>query len=229
MKVQKQIVTGALAAILILSTIFAGCAKKNPEPGYKKAFYSAQLVYGIDTLGDLFQIFKVGDVMQAASAKSAVGFTERGLVVADEVTKALEDGLPTDGFARARGVIALFKDAVANNVITFKDERAANIYANSVATIEITLNLLEAIKANNQPEVARLELQRKEKAKAATAKISPRLAATIPWYQEAIVRVTQLVTDVAVLSPGVAPDIWKAVHTKSAATHQENAARLASW
>lgn len=227
LSIKKRLATGALAALLVLSSLSLSCAKKNPEPGYKKAFYSAQLVYGVDALGDLFEIFKNGSVMIAASAKAGVGFTEKGLVVADEITKALEEGLPTDGFARARGVVALFKDAIANGVITFKDERAATIYANSIATIEITINLLEAIKANNQPEVASLEAQRNAKVKA--TKVSTKAAVSVPWYQDAIVRVTQLVTDVQILSPSAAPEIWKAVRAKSAQTHNENQARLAGW
>lgn len=226
MKIQKQLLTGALLAILVLSTLpFAGCAKKNPEPGYKKAFYSAQLIYGIDTLGDIFEILKNGNVLQVPGAKAAIDFTDRGLTAADEIVSLIEQGLATGNFDKVRQVIAGVKAAVANGVIRFTDQRANEIYNNVIGTIEITINLVEAARANNQPEVERLEAQRAQKAKA----LRQTTRQVIPWYQNALVRTTAMITEIATLSPLNAPEIWAAVHARSESAHRKNQTRLSTW
>ena len=224
MKVQKQLFTSALLAFLVLSGL-TGCAKKNPEPGYKGAFYSAQLVYGVDALGDIFEILKDGNVLTPENAKAAIGFTDRGLIAVDEITKIVEQGLATGNFDRVRQVINGIKSAVANGVIVFKDARANEIYNNVIGTIEITINLVEAARANDQARIKTLEAERATKSKALKAGARN----VIPWYQNALVRTTALITEVSTLSPLPPADIWAKVHERSAAAHAKNQRRLSTW
>jgi len=225
LKVHKQIFTGSLLAVLILSSLTVGCSKKNPEPGYKAAFYSAQLVYGVDALGDIFEILKDGNVLTPESAKAAIGFTDRGLIAVDEITKIVEQGLATGNFDRVRQVINGIKSAVANGVIVFKDARANEIYNNVIGTIEITINLVEAARANDQARIKTLEAERATKSKALKAGARN----VIPWYQNALVRTTALITEVSTLSPLPPADIWAKVHERSAAAHAKNQRRLSTW
>ena len=211
----------ALIALLLVTTAlpFAGCARRGGDAAYKKAFYSAHAVYGIDALGDMFEIFQRGGVVELASAKKAYQVADSGLFAVDEIAALLEKGLPVNNFEKARTIVASFKSAVAAGAIKFKSPKAESIYANTVATIEVTINLIEAINAGRKKEVAELETQQQvaaAKTKAAVAQ------AESAWYQDAIVRGSTLASELSILSNEEAPVIWEALKNRSAVTHAEN-------
>jgi hypothetical protein len=201
----------------------SGCAKLGGDKAYKKAFYSAQVVYGIDLFGDLFEIFKNGGVIDDSGAKKAYEIADAGLTAFDEIAKLIKDGLPISGFDKARTIIAAAKSAVANGAIKFKSPKAQAIFGDVTTTIEITINLVEAINAGRKPDVARLEAEQKAKAASAQAAIAQ---ADPTWYQSAIVRGSLLVSELSVLSQAEAPKIWDALKDRSAIVHQENGIRL---
>jgi hypothetical protein len=147
------------------------------------------------------------------------------LIAVDEITKIVEQGLATGNFDRVRQVINGIKSAVANGVIVFKDARANEIYNNVIGTIEITINLVEAARANDQARIKTLEAERATKSKALKAGARN----VIPWYQNALVRTTALITEVSTLSPLPPADIWAKVHERSAAAHAKNQRRLSTW
>jgi len=99
---------------LALTSGFAGCARRGGDAAYKKAFYSAHVVYGIDLFGDLFEIFLNGGVIELGSAKKAYEVADGGLTAFDEIAKLLKDGLPVSGFDKARTIIVSAKSAIAN-------------------------------------------------------------------------------------------------------------------
>ncbi len=221
----KRKVTYALLALFLTSAIlpFAGCARRGGDTAYKKAFYTAHAVYGLDALGDLFEIFQRGDVISVDGAKKAYQITDEGLLAVDEIGNLLKNGLPVNSFDRARTIIAAIKQAVANGAIKFKSPKAESAYANTVATVEVTINLIEAINAGRKKEVEQLE--KEQKAKAATAQAS--IAQADPtWYQNAIVRGSLLASELTVLSNAEAPQIWEALEQRSRDTHIENRTRL---
>lgn len=211
------------APVLGAAALMVGCAKKGGDPTYKKAFYSAHIVYGVDTLADLFEIFKNGGVIGDASYRKAIEISNKGLTSFDELVELLEKGWPVGGFDKARTIVSQFKDAVANGAIKFMSPKAQGAYANIVATVEVTINLLQAVRAGNQPEVKRLEAEQKAKASAVKASIAQ---ADPTWYQNAIVRATRLATDLSLLSNAEPAAIWDAVRAKSKEAHDKNAARL---
>lgn len=221
----KRKVTYALLALFLTSAIlpFAGCARRGGDTAYKKAFYTAHAVYGLDALGDLFEIFQRGGVITSDSAKKAYQITDEGLLAVDEIGNLLKNGLPVNSFDRTRTIIAAMKQAVANGAIKFKSQKAADAYANTVATVEVTINLIEAINAGRKKEVAQLEKEQKAKAAQAQAAVAQAEAA---WYQESIVRASLLASELTVLSNAEAPQIWAALEQRSKDTHSENRARL---
>lgn len=211
-----------LAATLFLAPLSA-CARRDGDAAYKKAFYSAHVVYGLDALGDLFEIFKDGGVLGADGFKKSIEVTNDGLIAYDELVELLEKGWPVGSFDKARTVIERFKSAVANGAIKFNSPKAQSAYANTVATIEVTVNLLEAINAGRKGEVKRLEAEQKAKATAAKASIAQ---ADPAWYQSAIVRGSRLATELSILSSAETVDIWSAVRQRSAEAHVKNRQRL---
>lgn len=214
----------ALIALLLAGNAlaFVGCAKRGGDTAYKKAFYTAHVVYGIDALGDMFEIFQRGGVIDVEGAKKAYQTADAGLFAVDEIGALLEKGLPVNNFEKARTFIASLKSAVAAGAIKFKTPKAQSVYDNTVATVEITINLIEAINAGRKKEAAQLETEQKvagAKAQAAVAQ------AESAWYQEAIVRGSTLASELSILSNEDAPAIWNAVKNRSAATHAENLRR----
>ena len=212
-----------LAGVAAFSGL-TGCARRDGGTAYKKAFYSAHAVYGIDALGDMFEIFQRGGVIELAAAKKAYQIADAGLFAVDEIAALLERGLPANTFEKARTFIASFKSAISAGAIKFKSPKAESIYFNTVATVEVTINLIEAINAGRKKEVGELENQQKVagvKAKAAVAQAQSETA----WYQEAIVRGSTLASELSILSNEDAPVIWEAVKNRSAATHAENLRR----
>mgnify|MGYP000134252764 CR=1 FL=1 len=218
---RKALMSLFLCCALLLPMV--GCARRDGDVAYKRAFYSAHVVYDLDALGDLFEIFKNGGVMDASSFKSAVSITDKGLTSFDEIAELLEKGWPIGGFDKARTAINSFKSAVANGAIKFSSPKAQSTYANTVATLEVGINLLEAINAGRKQDAKRLEGEYHAKATAAKASAAQ---ADPTWYQQAIVRGSQLASELTILSNADAVNIWEAVHTRSRDTHAENAARL---
>ena len=223
--IMKRKVTHALLALFLASAIlpFAGCARKGGDAAYKKAFYTAHAVYGLDALGDLFEIFQKGGVVTVDGAKKGYQITDEGLLAVDEIGNLLKNGLPVNSFDRARTIIGAIKQAVANGAIKFKSPKAESAYANTVATIEVTINLIEAINAGRKKEAAELEKQQKAKAAQAQAAVAQ---AEATWYQDSIVRASLLASELTVLSNAEAPQIWAALEQRSKESHAENCARL---
>lgn len=220
----KRKVTYALLALFLSATLaFSGCARRDGDTAYKKAFYTAHAVYDLDALGDLFEIFEKGGVLNAASADKAYQLTDEALIVVDETGNLLEKGLPANTFDRARTIIGAIKQAVASGAIKFKSQKAQDVYANSVATIEVTVNLIEALNAGRKKEVAQLE--KEQQAQAARTKAAIAQAESV-WYQEAIVRGSLLASELTVLSNAETPAIWAALKQRSVEAHAENRLRL---
>jgi len=221
----KKLRTYALLALFIASTILpsVGCARRGGDTAYKKAFYTAHAVYGLDALGDLFEIFQKGGVVTIDGAKKGYQITDEGLLAVDEIGNLLKNGLPVNSFDRARTIIASIKQAVANGAIKFKSDKAQSAYANTVATIEVTINLIEAVNAGRKKEAAELEKQQKAQAAQAQAAVAQ---AEATWYQEAIVRGSLLASELTVLSNAEAPEIWVQLEQRSKETHLENRRRL---
>lgn len=221
----KRKLTQALLALFLASTILSGvgCARKGGDTAYKKAFYTAHAVYDLDALGDLFEIFEKGGVLNAVSADKAYQLTDEALIVVDETGNLLEKGLPANTFDRTRTIINAIKQAVASGAIKFKSQKAQDVYANSVATIEVTVNLIEAINAGRKKEVEQLEKEQQVQAAKTKAAIAQ---AETAWYQEAIVRGSLLASELTVLSNAETPAIWSALKQRSAETHAENRRRL---
>lgn len=229
MRHTKKVIAYLLVAVLF-SACVVGCQRKQrPDETaddytkYRRALHSAEVIYSLDALGDLFEIFKNGGVISAGSGKTAIDFTDRGLIAFDEIAKLLRDGLPTSGFDKARAVVGSFKAAVNSGAIRFNSEKAQAYYFNAVATVEVTINLLEAINAGNKEKAAKLNQERLAKASAIRQQVSE------PWWNTAIVRSTLLATEIASLAAQETPDIWAAATARSTAAHQKNAGRLANW
>ncbi len=219
-----------LIAVLFIISLAAGCARKphadetaSDYAKYRKALYSAEVVYGVDLLGDVLEIFKGAGVLTTPSARAGVEYTDQGLVVIDEFTDAIEKGLPLGKFDKARDVIARVKNAIANGAIKFNSEKAQTYYFSILSTVEVSINLLEAYSANKQSDVDKLLKSRTAKARALQERVAE------PWWNTVIVRGTQLATDIATISPLDAAQIWPKVRDKSKATHAENKVRLATW
>ena len=208
---------------LILLVSQSACARRDGDAAYRKAFYTAHAVYDLDALGDLFQIFEKGGIITPQGADKAYQLTDEALIVVDETGHLLEQGLPANTFDRTRVIIGAIKQAVASGAIKFKSQKAQDVYANSIATIEVTVNLIEAINAGRKNEIERLEKEQK----ASAAKTKASIAQADPtWYQDAIVRGSLLASELTVLSNAETPAIWAALKQRSAETHAENRLRL---
>jgi len=221
----KRKATYALLALFLTGVIlpFAGCARRGGDTAYKKAFYTAHAVYGLDTLGDMFEIFQRGNVLSVDGAKKGYQITDEGLLAVDEIGNLLKNGLPVNSFDRARVIIGAMKQAVSNGAIKFKSQKAADAYANTVATVEVTINLIEAINAGRKKEVEQLEKEQKAKAAQAQASVAQAESA---WYQDSIVRASRLASELTILSNAEAPAIWEALQQRSGEAHAKNRARL---
>lgn len=227
---QLQKTLAQFLIVVLISVGLAGCQRKQrPDETaddytkYRRALHSAEVVYSLDALGDLFEIFKNGGVISAGSGKTAIDFTDRGLIAFDEIAKLLRDGLPTSNFDKARAVVGSFKAAVNSGAIKFNSEKAQAYYFNAVATVEVTINLLEAINAGNKEKAAKLNQERLAKASTVRQQVNE------PWWNQAIVRSTLLATEVASLAAQETPDIWTATFARSGVAHDKNRNRLAGW
>lgn len=222
---QNQLTRRNMLTLMAASGVvgFTGCARRGGDAAYKKAFYSAHAVYDLDALGDLFVIFRDGGVLSEDGLKTAIELTDSGLIVVDEIVKLVEQGLPASGFDKARTFINSVKSAVSRGAIKLTSPKAVSVYSNSIATIEVTINLIEAISAGRKGDVAALEAEQKQKAVATKAAIAQ---ADPAWYQTAIVRASLLVSELSVLSEAEAPAIWQALKDRSVIVHEENRIRL---
>lgn len=217
-------------SVALLAISLTGCQRKQrPDETvddytkYRRALHSAEVIYLLDTLGDLFEIFKEAGVVSAGSGKTAIDFTDRGLTAFDEAAKLLRDGLPASGFDKARAVIVSFKAAVGSGAIRFSSEKAQAYYFNAVATVEVAINLIEAVNAENKEKAAKLNQERLAKASAMRQQVSE------PWWNQAIVRSTLLATEIASLAAQETPEIWSAAVARSASAHSKNSGRLTNW
>ena len=223
-----------LGLFVMAAMVFGGAACKRKQRAdetaeqfkkYKQANYWAQTVYGVDALSDLFEIFKNGGVVDANSAKEAVKVIEQASFGLDEVGLNLKNGLPAGNkFEKARAVVASLDAAINAGAIKFKSERAQNYYLDAKATVEVAINLLEAASQGNEVAAAKFEALAEDRiARLQQGQGEPR------WWNNAIVRITRLLSDARVVASKETPDIWAAGEAKSAEAHSKNTNRLATW
>lgn len=225
---RKRIIS---SIIIVLSIAIIGACARKQRPDetteqfkqYRRAFHSAEVIYGIDALGDQIEIIKDGGLIPADAARGAIDYTDQILSAADEVALALEQGLPGTRFDKIRDVIKRFKLAEANGAIKFGSTKAKAKFYAALATVEVSINLVEAFNVGNNERVKSLSAQR------AVQLRNMRDEGTEPWWIDTIVRLTQLANEISALSPLDAPQIWPQVHTRSEQSHQKNSVRKMSW
>lgn len=230
MTAKRKLLKTTMALLLIASMLASACTRRQNAgesaedfAKYRRAFYSAEVVYGIDTLGDVMEILKNAGVVSASGASAAVGFTDQTLYGVDEVTVLLENGLPGSKFDKARTGIDSFKKAVEAGAIRFTDDKAKTLYFNIVATVEVSVNLWEAFAQNKPKEVQEFAKERQRKARDLQQQMQE------PWWNTIMIRGTRLATEISALSPLSAPEIWPQVRERSRQAHEKNARRKAEW
>lgn len=228
--IARKTLATVLVLLLIASTLATGCTRRQHAgesaedfAKYRKAFYSAEVVYGVDTLGDVMEILKNANVVSASGASSAVGFTDQALYGVDEVVVLLENGLPGNKFEKVRTSIDAFKKAVDAGAIRFNDSKAQTLYFNFVATVEVSVNLWEAFAQNKPKEVQAFARERLQRSRDLQQQMQE------PWWNSIMIRGTRLATEISGLSPLSAPDIWPQVRERSRQAHEKNARRKAEW
>lgn len=221
----KWIVT---ASICFLIAVGASCVRKmageTPEQTKtrKRAIYSAQVITGLSGLSDLTEILADAQTVSRSSAYKLVEIDERALSSVDILREQLRTGFDAGAIGKVRNVIADIDQARQSGAITFNSEKALNFYFDAVATVEVSLNLIEAIQAGQKEPSVRVAGSR--------ALQSLQSGSSEPkWWNRAIVKATEIYRIMAEQGAMDTAGAWADGDQRSKQLHERNKARLDAW
>jgi hypothetical protein len=217
-----------LLSIVLLIGMISGCIRKidgetaEQFKARKKAIYSAQIVTGLAGLSDLNEILVDGQVIDRAGGASLTDINDRALAAADILRERLKTGFDAGAIGKFRDAIADIEKARAAGVIRFKSTKAQEFYFGAVATVEVSLNLIEALQAG----------QREPSVRSAQDKAIQRLQVGSDepkWWNRAIVKAAEIARIMAAQGALDTSTAWADADARSANLHAKNKALLETW
>jgi hypothetical protein len=218
----------SFALSLLLAALAPSCVRKidgeTPDQlkARKKAIYSAQVVTGLSGLTDLAEILVESKVLDPASGRTLIDIDERALAATDALRDRLKTGFDAGAIGKIRNVLTDIEAARKNGALAFKSQKAADFYFEAVASLEVTLNLIEALQAGNREPSARAAADR------ALSRL--REGSTEPkWWNSAIVKATEIARILAAQGSLDTEAAWLDGNERSTRLHTKNQALLEAW
>ncbi len=214
--------------VVLLAGFSASCVRRiegeTPEQfkTRKKAIYSAQVVTSLGGLTDLMEIFVESQVLDRNSGFRLVDLNDQALVTSDTLRERLQTGYDANVIKAVREVLDDIEKARKAGAITFKSSKAAEFYFEAIASIEVTLNLIEAVQAGT----------REPSIRAAGDRALQRLQAGADepkWWNRAIVKATEIARILAAQGSMDAATAWADAKARSEALHTKHNALRDAW
>lgn len=215
-------------SIILLAGLISGCIRKidgeTPEQfkARKKAIYSAQIVAALAGLSDLNEILVDGQVLDRSSGAGLTDINDRALAAADVLRERLKTGFDAVAIGKFRDAIGDIEKARAAGVIKFKSTKAQEFYFGAVATVEVSLNLIEALQAG----------KREPSVRSAQDRAIQRLHAGSDepkWWNQAIVKAAEIARITAAQGAMDTATAWADADARSAELHAKNKTRMEAW
>jgi len=220
-----------IAPFLIITLLFgslAGCSKKQTGESdsdfakRQRAIYTAQAARSIEGWSDVVDVLERGGKLSATAANTHYAVNDRVLSGLDVVADRLQAGLTGDALTKVKELIADVGKLQDVGAIGITDPEAIAKFNSVLFTIQFTLESIRAIiEAKTEPEIPA-----ETKALLAESRGYRQKGRALTWYEEVILTVQTVATDLFAISRLTTADsAWAKYKEVSAGTHAKNAQR----